>query len=192
MSQRHRFLAALLASGLLGLGLAAPTGAYGQLGFELRPGVAVGAYEPTQAGLEFVPRLSLHVQAGYPVRPALEAYVAGGFSSFGCTGGFCAGAEPTFTRAGVDLGARLAMGTLPMAPWGTLGLSLQSLHATDGGEWSSPAPGVTAGGGISFPLSTRLTLTPGLNYSIFRVGASDVDAGGIADVFALQVGVRFR
>jgi hypothetical protein len=192
VSQRQRFLVTFLAAGLFGLGLAAPAGAYGQLAFELRPGVAVGAYEPTQAGLEFVPRLSLHLQAGYPVRPAVEAFVAGGFSSFGCTGGFCTGTEPTFTRAGMDLGARLAMGTLPMAPWGTLGLSVQSLHATDGGEWSSPAPGLTMGGGLSFPLSGRLTLTPGLHYSIFRVGASEVDQGGIADVFALQVGVRFR
>jgi len=157
---------------------------------ELRPGVAVGAYQPTHAGLQMEPRGSLLLLAARPHSALLAPYAAVGGSAFGCSEGFCAEHHPDFLRLGGELGVRLTPGW-PLGVWLLAGGTAQSLRSSTAGEWTGVRPGVTAGGGIALRLG-RLSLTPGLRYTLFAAPPAEPTEGSLVDLFVADVGIRLR
>ena len=162
-----------------------------QLTLELRGGAAMGSYEATSAGFQTVPGPSLGATLGYAITPRIEAFAGFGREQFGCEEGFCAGVEPTFIRSGAEAGLRYA---LPARLWVRGAVAYQSLSASSiahgGDDSSGGSPGIRVGAGIGFPVSPRLTLTPGLEYSRFN---TDLDGGddGVGVVTA-GLGLRIR
>jgi len=179
----------LLLAALAVLACAPAAGA--QLTLELRGGAAMGAYEATSAGFQSVPGPSIGATLGYAFNPRIEAFAGYARDQFGCGEGFCAGVEPTFTRSGAEAGLRVA---LPARLWLRGAVAFQSLSASSsapgGGDSSGGSPGVRLGAGIGFPVSPRLILTPGLEYSRFN---TDLDGGddGVG-VLTAGLGLRIR
>jgi hypothetical protein len=158
---------------------------------ELRPGVAVGAYQPTHAGLQMEPRGSLLLLAARPRSALLAPYAALGVSAFGCTEGFCAEHQPDFLRLGGELGFRVTPPGWPLGAWLLAGGTAQSLRSSTDGEWTGVRPGVTAGAGVGLRLG-RLSLTPGLRYAIFAAPPAEPTDGSLVDLFVADVGIRLR
>lgn len=161
--------------------------AHAQVTLELRGGAAMGAYEATSAGFQSVPGPSIGATLGYAFTPRVEAFAGYARDQFGCGEGFCAGVEPTFTRSGAEAGLRLA---LPARLWVRGGVAFQSLSASTGGDGSGGSPGVRLGAGMGFPVSPRLTLTPGVEYSRFNTDL-DGDDNGVG-VITAGLGLRIR
>lgn len=164
-----------------------------QLSVELRGGAGAGAHEGTRAGFQAEPGSAISLRAGFAPVPAAELYVGYSRTAFGCAEGFCEGIEPTFTSRGGEAGVRLA---LPLRIWVRGGIALQTLAVTGTrdetpfSESADRAVGVAAGAGLGLPVSTRISLTPGIGYLRFRArtqGAEDAVA-----VLTGDLGVRIR
>jgi opacity protein-like surface antigen len=171
--------------------LACAPRAHAQITLELRVGAAMGAYEATSAGFQAVPGPSIGATLGYAFNPRIEAFAGIAREQFGCEEGFCEGIEPTFIRSGAEAGLRFA---LPARLWVRGAVALQSLSSSSiahgGDDSSGGSVGIRLGTGIGFPVSPRLTLTPGLEYSRFN---TDLDGGddGVG-VLTAGLGLRIR
>ena len=169
--------------------LACAPRAHAQLALEIRGGAATGAYEATAAGYQSVPGPGFGATLGYAFRPGLEAYAGLSRDQFGCSDGFCAAADPTFTRSGAEAGVRLE---LPARLWVRGGVAFQSLSVSSKADdrSSGGSPGVRLGAGFALPLGPRLAVTPGIEYSRFT---TDLDGGGDGvGVLTGGLGLRIR
>jgi hypothetical protein len=173
-------------------------GVPGVAGVEVWGGAGVGSFAPTGAGLEMQqPGPVWGVAASWGPWQALGAYVAFASVGFGCSGGFCQGLDVSFASRGLSMGVR---GEAPVAasPWLRVGALLHNLEqqwtGSDGvrhRETTDAGAGLEAALGVSWRITERLSVTPGVHVGFLSTRAPD----GVTDNVhfrALQVGLRLQ
>jgi hypothetical protein len=171
-------------------------GVPGVLGIEGRVGTAVGSYEPTLAGWQWVPGGAVGVAVSWGPSDALAGYLAYSAISFGCEDAFCRGQDVTFQSRGVSLGLR-AEAPVAARPWLKAGLLFHDLEQ----RWLAAAPptsataqgrlGFEAAAGATLGVAHRIDLVPGVHLGYLPTRAADGETDR-AVFLALDLGVRFR
>jgi opacity protein-like surface antigen len=196
MTRIRRLLAPAL---LVGAGLAQPALAQTTLplAFEARGGVAlpVGDFNDG-AGTGWIVGGTVR----YRVNPTVDVYAGYDYASF----------PPDDDDPDVDVnlrdhGARagvradLRVGSLPsVTPWVEIGLMVNrtTVHASDNNisadvdaDW---ALGGEAGAGLSIPVGTRASFTPGVRYRAHKADFGDDIGSTTVSYFAFDLGVQIR
>ncbi len=169
-------------------GLATAPVAAQRVEVEIRAGAAVGNYSETGAGLEWVPGPSFGAAVELWPGETRAAYIALHSSSFGCEEGFCAGGNVSITSQGLVLGGRWS----PGLPWVRAGVGLQwlRLDAEQADERFDAGLGFEAAAGLTWRVSERVNLRPGLTYR--RQAVSTAGGDQHAGVFVLELGGSTR
>jgi hypothetical protein len=168
----------------------------GALGVEVRAGAGIGAFEASNAGLQIAPRTAWGLSVSWGPTPALGGYLAYSAVGFGCTDGFCRDQDVSFTSRGLSAGVR-AEAPLRAAPWVRGGLLFHDLDQ----RWSGAAGpraekaegglGFEAAGGLSWPITERLSAAPGLHVGFLPTTRAVDGATENAVFFTFDVGLRF-
>jgi hypothetical protein len=167
----------------------------GSLAVEVRGGAGIGAYEATAAGLEFVPRPAWGVAVSWGPSPALAGYVAYSAVGFGCADGFCQDGNVSFTSRGPSLGLR-GVASVRGEPWLRGGLLLHGLAqrwtgvAGSGEATAEGGPGVEVAGGVTWRITDRLSVTPGLHIGFLPTTRESDGATENVVFSALDLGLR--
>jgi hypothetical protein len=174
---------------LAGATLAAAVPATAQVALEVRGGGAVGNATPSGGGLGSEPQPVLGVGAEVGVRGPFSLYAGYSRAAFGCERGFCTGQGVTFTSHGLAAGVRLHPGDMAWLRAGVLYHDLQT-RSDAGSEAGGASPGYEVGGGLTFRLSQRLRVLPGVMYRRHDASSGGVD--GHAAVLSGEVAVQYR
>lgn len=196
-------LARLFVAALLVAAASAPAHAQLLSGFsvEARGGGAfpTGDFADATPGIEAETGPHFAVKAAFHVHPSVALYAGYGASWFGCSRCGERGLDDQVRDAGFDFGVEASGPALAagVAPWAKVGGVLHELTFSgfESTLSSEQALGFRVGGGIAFPLTASLTLTPGVSYSAY---SAELDLGGLpsetVDVthFTADVGLRYR
>ncbi|WP_143815332.1 hypothetical protein [Longibacter salinarum] len=114
-------------------------------------------------------------------------------SRFGCSGGFCDGADVSYTATGIALGIRYGS-TTSGGPFGRLGAVDHTLYAEANQgtyeEISDGGLGFEMGGGYAIAVPPNVYLTPGVAYTRCSVESADGVSSPVV-VMVRRIGVRY-
>lgn len=171
---------------------------------EVTVGGSVGKLASAASGMQFDPGPSFSVGALTPLTGPIRGYAAYRRSAFGCSDGFCSGADVELGSHGVAVGAEgtwrvlRGFGGLVYHQGRTEWDWEDARAGPDGGDGSARSEwsvGFEAGVGLEFDLRRGITLAPAVRYA--RFGSSFPDSphepdadGDVMSQFGLDVGLR--
>ena len=172
---------------------------------ELRGGGSAGKLSSTASGMEFDPGLALAGAVMVPVTEFLAGYIGYSRVSFGCSEGFCSGADVELGSHGASAGVEARWRSLRVFGGGLLHEGRSTWRWYTGTPDDGPARGssrsgwglgLEAGAGIRVPVRDGFSVAPGFRYSRFRASFPDSprEPGADGDVMShltVEMGVRF-
>lgn len=184
------FLPALVVG--VALLLATPSQAQDAIAVEVEGGGSVGAYENAQAGIDpWKPQPSLGVTLDLALFSHFGVYGSYDRSGFVCKEGRCS--QVVFTSTGYSAGVRFESGLLWFrggAVFHRLEVVRESSERLYDRRWE-PARGYESSLGFDFPLTSWLSITPGVSYTRYAVQVEgEDDESSAVVVIAGRFGLR--